>query len=369
MKKYLPFLICLFILSGIQIAGAQELVLGAGDVFLEQRYDGGFHLFIKKKPGLGSVLVTESTRDPQLVSANYAYRAAEWNPVNGDEIRLLDGRQITAESGIFSLISSTPVNHRVLGEAFHIFIPWILQFGYESGRHGEIYVANGTYLNLRTFSLPYGDYNGAFQDNPFILTVRQRPNESPPGVYMKEAVDAFREIASEGKGQFLYSKGSDDLALDIQKILENDKDKTVDIVICLDTTESMSDSINGLRRSIVPMLRSMTAAFKDYRLGLVLFKDYYEEYLNRVIPFTKDFNLFQRNLDGVRARGGGDVPEAVYEALYEGAVRFQWEAESRHLILIGDAPPHPKPRGKITKDDVNIAVEERIIKVSAIIVP
>jgi hypothetical protein len=67
--------------------------------------------------------------------------------------------------------------------------------------------------------------------------------------------------------------------------------------------------------------------------------------------------------------GGGDIPEAVYEALNDGATKFQWEAESRMMILIGDAPPHPKPRGKITKEIAEKSAAERNIKVHAMLLP
>jgi len=366
-KNIFFLLLCFFV--GFVFANAQELKLYANDVVLEQRYDGGFHLFIRQKAGMGSVLITETTRDPQLVSANYAYRASDWNPVNGDEVRIIDGLPLPRDNNFFSLISSTVERHPVLGESFHIFIPWVLHYGYEETRQGEILVGNGTYLNLRTFSLPYGDYRGAFHDNPFYLQIMQKPHEIPSGLYLKEAVEAFSKIAGDGGGFFIYSAGPDDLTNNIRTILEKEKGKSVDIVLCLDTTESMSEDIEAIRRTIVAMLREITASYTDYRLGLVLFKDYYSEYLNRVLPFTRDFSVFQRNIDAIRVRGGGDIPEAVYEALYEGAVQFPWEAESRLLILVGDAPPHPRPRGRITKEMVDKAVAERNIKVSAIIMP
>jgi hypothetical protein len=87
------------------------------------------------------------------------------------------------------------------------------------------------------------------------------------------------------------------------------------------------------------------------------------------MDFTADFAVFQRNLNSIQVRGGRDIPEAVYEALYEGVTKFPWEAESRIMILVGDAPPHPRQRGKVSKEMVDAAVEEKNIKVSAIILP
>jgi hypothetical protein len=316
------------------------------------------------------VLLTESTRDPKLRADNYAYRTPERNAINGDEIRLLNGVPLSRESGIWSLIDSTPEPHGELGAAFHIYIPWIIYYGYENTRHGEVYVTDGTYLNIRAFSLPYGDYRGRFRDNPFILKVTQKaPEDSPRKDYLKAAEEAFKEIAESGKGDLIYSAGPEDLVEKIRTILEHEKGKNVDIVLCLDTTNSMKNDIDAVRSKLIPMLSDIIADFSGFRIGMVLYKDYYDEYLNTVIPFTGDFGVFQKNLNAIQVRGGGDIPEAVHEALYEGALKFAWAAESRLMILIGDAPPHPRQRGTISKTMVDEEVAKKDIKVHAVILP
>ncbi|MDR2258341.1 MAG: VWA domain-containing protein [Treponema sp.] len=368
---YKRFLIgpALLILLTLQ-AAAQDLSIGPGDLRIEQRIDGGFHLFIRKKPGISSVLLTESTRDPGSQADNYAYRAAEWNSVNGDEIRLLGGAPIPRENRVYSLIDSTPEPYAGLGQAFHIYIPYILYYGYEDTRHGEVYVTDGVYLNIRAFGLPYGDYRGGFSDNPFVLRVAQRPLEGPPAEnYMKDTVESFAEISSSGKGDLVYSSGPDDLVDKIQNILEAEKGETVDIVLCLDTTSSMRNDIAAVRKMLIPMLEDIMEEFTSFRIGMVLYKDYFDDYLNQVVPFTEDFYEFQQTLNGIRVSGGRDIPEAVYEALYEAAMKFPWEAAAKLIILIGDAPPHPRPRGDITKDMVDAAVEERGVTIHAIILP
>jgi hypothetical protein len=355
---------------------AQDLSISTDDVRIELRADGGFHMFIRKKPEIASVLITESTRDPLLQSDNYAYRAGEWNSINGNEIRVINGVPIPRESRIYSLVSSTPVNHNEFGQAFHIYIPYVLYYGYEEGRYGEVFVTHGTYLNIRAFEFPYADYRGYFRDNPFILEATQIPAANvqsgipvPEGNYLKETIDAFTEIADTGGGDLIFASDPDDVTEKIRSVLENEKNKNIDIVLCLDTTGSMRKYIDSLRLKLIPMLNEIIDSYPSYRIGLVLFKDYNEEYLTRVIPFTNDFTRFQRELNSVRAGGGGDIPEAVYEALYDGAEKFPWEAESRIMILVGDAPPHPRPRGRITKDMVFKAVEEKEINVSVIILP
>jgi hypothetical protein len=349
----------------------QDLSIGPEDLRIEQRTDGGFHLYIRKKPGVSSVLLTESTRDPNRQVDNFAYRDREWNAVNGDEIRLLNGRPIPRERGLYSIIDSTPENYPGLGPAFHLYLPYIMIYGGEDSRHGEVYVSDGVYINIRSFALPYGDYRGAFRDNPYRLQVVQQVPETPPAPegYMRDTVESFSEIANSGGGALIYSTGPGDLVDKIREALEGERGKTVDIVLCLDTTSSMKNDIDAVRQWLIPMLAEIIPDFRTFRIGMVLYKDYFDEYLNRVVPFTGDFNEFQQTLNNINVSGGRDIPEAVHEALYEAAVQFPWEADSRLIILIGDAPPHPRPRGEITGETVDAEVAARGIKVNAVILP
>jgi len=357
--------ICLLILAGIP-AVAQDLTLAQSDLLIELPAEGGFHLFIRKKADIASVLITESTRDPALEEANYAYRAREWNAINGNEIRLLEGVPITPAEGLYFLVSSTPVMHAQIGEAFHIYIPWVLDYGYPYTRNGEIFVTEGTYFNIRTFEFPYNDYRGRFADNPFILTA-QRPVEKPDGNFMDEAASAFAAIAQDGGGDFMYAANPEALIDIIENILHKEAGKSVDIVFALDTTASMRPYINSIRQNLITMMRETVTQFSEWRIGIVLYKDYHDEYLTRVIPFTTNFTTFQQALNHIQARGGGDIPEAVYEALYESADRYPWDAESRLIILIGDAPPHPTPRGRITREMVFAKAAENSTVINAII--
>jgi Mg-chelatase subunit ChlD len=231
-------------------------------------------------------------------------------------------------------------------------------------------VVDGTYLNIRAFALPYGDYRGGFEDNPFILQVTQKPLEGPPeGNYMKDTVDAFSEIAKIGNGDLIWSTGPADLVEKIRNLLDRQNVNSLDMVFCLDTTSSMKDDIDEIRKTLSPTLAERTTQFQSLRVGMVLYKDYLDEYLTRAVPFTKDLDQFQQALDSINVGGGRDIPEAVYEALYDGAVKFSWEAESRLLVLIGDAPPHPRQRGAVSKEMVDQAVAERGLRVNAIILP
>jgi len=358
-------MLCIHALLLPALLHAQDLTLSPNDLRIEQRPEGGYNLFIRYKTDISSVLLTETTQDPRFRLDNYAYRAAEHNDINGDEIRLLNGYPIPRESRIYSLVSSTPKWHPELGWAYHIYIPDVLYYGYEGGRSGEVRVGDGTYLNIRAFYYAYADYRGPFADNPFMLHFVQEPPPVVVEVYMQETVDSFTEIAGRNT---LYASGPADLAKLIEGVVKENPADT-DIVICLDTTGSMKPHAEALRLQLVSALRQVVPASAAFRIGMVLYRDYNDAYLNKVIPFTDDFNVLQRNLNEVRVGGGGDMPEAVYEALYAGATRFPWAARSRVMILIGDAPPHPRPRGKITKQMADAETASHRITVHSIILP
>jgi len=374
-------------------AYAGDLEVSAANVRIEQQNDGGYHLFIKATPGIGSVLLVESTRDPGGQADNYSYRAELWNPVNGDEKRLLNGVFIAPSAGILSLIDSSPEPDPVLGQAFHIFIPWVVAYGYPWSRNGREFISDGSFINIRTFSRPYADYAGQFLDNPYRISVTQKPFPRPApkvipaieppsailepepepepdtSLYMPETLRSFEAIAESAKGSVSYSLGEADIVPVLGRILDGVKGKELDLVICLDTTDSMADDIDAVKTSLPAMVKEKTARFDSFRLGLVLYKDYFEDYVVKRIDFTRDVAAFTQAVTRVRVAGGRDIPEAVYEALYEALVGYDWSAKERMIVLIGDAPAHPLPRGKVDKSMVEKKASDLGISIDVIILP
>ncbi len=178
MKKalFLSVLINLYLGGFVAVSPlfAQSPVsLNASDLRLVPEYQDesvkGYHLYIRKKPGLESVMLTESAKDPEGKRDSYALRAYEYNSINGDEIRYLNGKKLESVHARYSLIDSTAEKDAVFGEAFHIYIPLKVQYGYPWARRGEIEIKDGIFMNIRAFGKKYADYSGGFFDNSFIL--------------------------------------------------------------------------------------------------------------------------------------------------------------------------------------------------------
>ena len=351
----------------------------------------GYDLYIRKIKGVESVLLTETTRDPSGKADNYAYRALEYNPVNGDEIRYLDGKQLVSEGAKYSLIDSTTEKVEGFGDAFHIFIPLKLQFGYEWSRNGIVEIGRGTFINIRTFEKPYADYTGEYMDSPFMFNLetrrRAKPDPVPPDPPVEPEVvltDDYNPAASqkfEEMSDFIvYSKGPETIVADILEVFDDIGDKdNLDVVFAIDATGSMKDDIETLKKDLLPALLKEFEGAKNVKFGLLFYRDYGDNFNYQGLPvrfyaFTDNLTAFNKNLNALKIVGkeGGDIPEAVYEAIYASSEFYGWRAgTTKRIILIGDAEPHPKPRGlgKYSKDYVMNLAEAKDIKVKAILLP
>ena len=287
-----------------------------------------------------------------------------------------------------------------------IFIPDQIVYGYDWSRNGTVQVGKGTFVNIRGFEKKYCDYTGAYFDNPYMFNLekRRRPRPTPPPVLVAEEVepeteaepepepepeevvltDDYNPLAADKFKEFsdmvIYSKGPDSLLDDISAALAtvNPKD-VVDVVFAIDATGSMKDDIEMLREKLVPRLTQELAGFGDVRFGLLLYRDYGDNFWTRGLPvkfydFTKSLDDFIKNLNSFKIIGteGGDIPEPVYEALFASMDFYKWRDDaSKKIILIGDAEPHPTPRrsGKYSKELVEKTAREKNVSITAIITP
>ncbi len=353
----------------------QGLGLEPGDLRIEARDDGGYDLFVRRKGGIASVLLTESTKDPAMKADNFAYRSPEFNEVNGREKRMLNGKALPPSSRLYSLISSTALPDPVLDSAFHILIPRVLVYGYTWSRSGTVAVGKGTFINIRAFAKPFADYAGAFADNPYEISLMARPQPPrfpvpPPPGPEPQPPEPPAPAREEPQKEAPPPPADDRTSAKIGAAIEAKPGQTLDLVVCLDTTESMVPYIDDIKKNLGPIIRERVAGFKSFRVGLVLYKDYWpDDYITRKYPFTADVAAFERSLRSITVFGGKDIPEAEIEALYAAATEFDWAADRRQVIVVTDAAPHPDPHGKILFEDVAREAGTRHIDMDSIIEP
>ncbi|UZE49749.1 vWA domain-containing protein [Rhodopseudomonas sp. P2A-2r] len=120
---------------------------------------------------------------------------------------------------------------------------------------------------------------------------------------------------------------------------------TVEVAFVLDTTGSMSGLIEGAKRKIWSIATTILDSNPDaeIRMGLVAYRDIGDDYVTKTYELTTDIQDLYANLLEVKARGGGDWPESVNEALDIAVNKLHWtdRKDTRRIVfLVGDAPPH-----------------------------
>jgi len=78
-------------------------------------------------------------------------------------------------------------------------------------------------------------------------------------------------------------------------------------------------------------------------MGLVAYRDIGDDYVTKTFDLSTDIQDLYANLLELKARGGGDWPESVNEALDVAVNPAALDAGRRHAadrLPVGDAPPH-----------------------------
>jgi hypothetical protein len=124
-----------------------------------------------------------------------------------------------------------------------------------------------------------------------------------------------------------------------------DAKPTVEVAFVLDTTGSMGGLIEGAKRKIWSIATAIVDSNPDadIRMGLVAYRDIGDDYVTKTFDLTTDIQDLYAKLLELKARGGGDWPESVNEALDVAVNKLRWTegGDTRRIVfLVGDAPPH-----------------------------
>ncbi len=157
------------------------------------------------------------------------------------------------------------------------------------------------------------------------------------------------KIGSLNSGDILKSSNKALAAGGFKKTVSGIRRTGLEIIFVFDSTGSMGSILRVTKEKISSLVDALHALVPDARMGIVTYRDTGpgEDYTTRAVPLSHDVYRAINFIEVVRAGGGGDRPEAVSEGL---GVAFQqkWESKARRvIILVGDAPPHPRSESKI----------------------
>ncbi len=119
----------------------------------------------------------------------------------------------------------------------------------------------------------------------------------------------------------------------------------MDVVFCVDTTGSMGDEIEVIREQLLKMVDEIKKGnpAPRVRFGVVAYKDRGDEYVTKKYDFSNNIQDTQGVINSLKASGGGDYEENIYEALKVSVEGMKWDTSKKVrkiIFIIGDASPH-----------------------------
>lgn len=120
--------------------------------------------------------------------------------------------------------------------------------------------------------------------------------------------------------------------------------KGLDLVLMGDLTGSMSAYHAILKSKFQEICSTLFQIIPNLRIGIIFYLDHGsgDPYITKVQPLTVNVAQLQSFISGTPDGFGGDIDEAVEDALHD-ALEMNWNRiNSRSVVLFGDARPHEK---------------------------
>lgn len=129
----------------------------------------------------------------------------------------------------------------------------------------------------------------------------------------------------------------------------------IDLVFCIDSTGSMTDDIDRVKRDARDLVERLRKKCSSLRIGLVTYRDSAVDgprHLETNLPLTENVDDIVAAIQGITTTGGGDDPEDVLDGL-KAAIGMPWRnGVAKFIVLMGDAPAKdPDHEGK-TKETI-----------------
>ncbi|CAD8154758.1 unnamed protein product [Paramecium octaurelia] len=127
----------------------------------------------------------------------------------------------------------------------------------------------------------------------------------------------------------------------------------VDVVFCVDTTQSMSQYLYQTKNTVKEIIKNIKVKAQNedisVKFGFVCYRDHPPQdytYVTKIQGLCGEEEILDF-IEQQGAQGGGDVPEAVLDGLYDAAKKIEWRDSShkpslRYIFHVADAPPHGK---------------------------
>lgn len=177
-------------------------------------------------------------------------------------------------------------------------------------------------------------------------TVWQARTDNKGNAYLFNTINAENQNAS---GYISVTVGSSTSVVAADKSFfqfdfedEADTVNSLDLMLTIDTTGSMSDELMFLQYELEDVInRVKNNNNVDVNLSVNFYRDDGDQYVTLSNDFSSNIDSQLKKLNEQFADGGGDTPEAVDKALDLSINQSSWREKSTKLmLLVLDAPPH-----------------------------
>lgn len=153
-----------------------------------------------------------------------------------------------------------------------------------------------------------------------------------------EAIDSIKNIVEAFNGSSDYVKDANELSSKIKNTVMKHKTDSIDLVIVLDTTASMLPYINSIKSDILNISEEIFKNYKYARIGFVIYRDIGDSYITKKVDFLDNAEDIANQIKRFSAHGGGDKAEPMYEAIDRALKVFNFEAQTKLILVVTDAP-------------------------------
>ena len=167
-----------------------------------------------------------------------------------------------------------------------------------------------------------------------------------------ETAKEFKLLAKLTNGTAYPSPSANDLPGILTEIFNREIGlaASADICLLIDTTSTMGNDIDALKKGVSEITAKLTNICPDVRVAVILYRDLPNRlgdtgYITKIQqPFTLFMDEVIANIQKITLNDGTgnfDIPEAVFEGIMASLRDINWShrAEKRLIILMGDAPP------------------------------
>ena len=126
----------------------------------------------------------------------------------------------------------------------------------------------------------------------------------------------------------------------------------LDVGFAVDATGSMGQIVSWVQSDVIKMMRAFELLSYEPRIGVTFYRDRGDEFVTKTYPLTDNAKGLTLAMKDITAKGGGDIPESIYEGL-SALLNQKWSGGGkktrRVIMVIGDAPPHEETLKNIDK--------------------